>query len=207
MTASDRSFNRRSLLLGSTAVFGGTLVAANAVRAVGAQDAEDSADSIPERTPGEMQKLVETYGFLWSATSPSTHLGDVFEVTVTNRGSAMIKALPYVTIMDHTQHSSFPVIEEALELAPGESRASTATNDYGVANHFSTNMLVDTGDTAMLGIEAVIRDSTGAQTTSFNECAFWIRTAEEFKTMIESKKEGKMDGGHHGGHQPESDSA
>lgn len=203
MAGSFRSFDRRAALFGGVTALGAAMLPTRALHAALAQDANDSSNAQPEPAGERKRELLKSYGFVWSATSPSIHEGDVFELTVTNRGSALIKLLPFVTIMDHTKHLTFPVIDEAVELAPGVVRTFSATNDYGVANHFSTSMFVDTGDVSLLGIVATIHDVSGAETTSFNERAFWIKSRADIEAIAESKKDAEMEGGHHGGHRPQ----
>ena len=100
--------------------------------------------------------------------------------------------------MDHQAHHNETAIEEQLELAPGDSRTFEAINAYGQANHFSTRMIAGTDETADLGVEAIIVDETGVQTTSFNERAFWIKSAEEIQAAREARRDQEEKGAHSG---------
>lgn len=198
MTASYRSIDRRTVLIGGIAAFG----SATMIRSVAAQDDADTAESAPKRSRAELRELFAQYGYRWSATSPATHQGDTFTLALSNRGDSALKLLPRVTIMDHQSHYTFPVIEEELELGAGQTRELVAGNDYGVANHFSTNMMVSTGDVSLLGATITIRDAAGEETASFNERAFWIKSRDELDEMTESQEEAEESGAGHHDHVP-----
>lgn len=202
MSLHHRSINRRTALLGGFAATGAAALPLRYFRPARAQADDGTPESAADMSRSEMREAVEAYGFVWSATSPSTHEGDTFTLTLTNRGTTAIKAMPNVMIMDHTKHYNLPVIGEDIELAAGESREFSATNDYGVANHFSTNLVADTGDSAQLGVTATMRNAAGAETASFNELAFWIKSLDDIKAISESKKESEKE---HGGHMDHGD--
>jgi hypothetical protein len=94
----------------------------------------------------------------WTATSPAIHLGDQYELTVTNTSQEDQKAQVRTMIMDHRAHKNTTVVSEPLELAPGEERELTAANDYGDANHFQTTLGSDTKD---LGLVVKVIDPEG----------------------------------------------
>lgn len=208
MSVHRHSINRRTALLGGVAATGAAALPLRFFRPARAQADDDPPENASMLTGEQKREMLETYGFVWSATSPSTHKGDSFTLTVTNRGTSVVKAMPHVMIMDHTKHYNLPVIEEEIELAAGETREFSASNDYGVANHFSTNMFADTGDVATLGVEAVMKDASGAETASFNERAFWIKSPDDLEAIRESKKDDEAQGeGHkqHGDTMPDDD--
>lgn len=198
MIVSHRSIDRRTVLLGGLAA----ISTAASFRSVAAQDDADTTESAPKRSQAELRELFAQYGYLWSATSPATHQGDTFTLALTNRGDSALKLLPRVTIMDHMNHYNLPVIEEELELGAGQTRELMASNDYGVANHFSTNMLVSTGDASLLGATVTIRDAAGEETASFNERALWIKSRDDLEEMTESKEETEESGASHHDHVP-----
>jgi hypothetical protein len=200
MAVPQRSIDRRTILFGGVAAIGVATLPTRLIHATVAQNDDDPTGSGPKRSPAELRETFAQYGFRWSATSPATHQGDEFALTLSNRGDAALKILPRVTIMDHASHYSFLVIEEEFELAAGATRELTVKNDYGVANHFSTNMFVDTGESTLLGVSVTIRDAAGAETASYNERAFWIKSQADIQAMSESSKEGGT--GHHD-HMPE----
>lgn len=111
----------------------------------------------------------------WSATSPATHRGDRYTLVVKNTGEEDQRAMIHATIMDHRNHDDTTVVDEPLELAPGEERELTAVNDYGTANHFKTTIASETQD---LGLTVTVTDSAGEETARFNQEAFLVREKE-----------------------------
>ncbi|MBA4117062.1 MAG: hypothetical protein H0X71_11695, partial [Rubrobacter sp.] len=84
--------------------------------------------------------------FQWKATSPSTHEGDRYDLTVTNTSDEAQEARVRTFIMDHSNHTNMDVVDEQVEIEPGEEREFTALNDYGAANHFNTMVGSETRD-------------------------------------------------------------
>lgn len=186
-----QKLDRRTLLAGSVA-------AAALIRfgtdAVMAQDPRSDSDQ--ERIARRAR--FEELGYLWRATSPSIHLGDTFTAVITNRGQSEVTIWPSIIIMDHAKHHNESVVDEEVTLPAGGEQIFTGVNDYGVANHFSTRMLASTGDPATLGIDISIVDSTGVQTTQFNERAFMVQSWEDVAEMqAELESDMSDDGAHH----------
>src|SRR5918994_985360 len=57
--------------------------------------------------------------FQWKATSPSTHEGDRYDLTVTNTSDEVQEARVRTVIMDHRNHTNTDVIDEQVEIEPG----------------------------------------------------------------------------------------
>lgn len=110
--------------------------------------------------------------YSWKATSPAIHEGDRYSLLVTNTSEVDQKARVRTVIMDHRNHTNTDVVDEQVELAPGEEREFTAVNDYGDANHFNTILASETQDLA-LAVE--VSDSGGRETARFNEGAFLVK--------------------------------
>ncbi|MDQ3927205.1 MAG: hypothetical protein M3272_09530, partial [Actinomycetota bacterium] len=68
-------------------------------------------------------------------------------------------------------HTNTNVINEDLELTPGEQCELTAVNDYGTANHFNTIIGSETED---LDLAVTIADPAGTETARYNDRAFMI---------------------------------
>src|SRR5205823_6057810 len=105
-------------------------------------------------------------------------------IVITN-GAAAQTVLVRAVIMDHSTHTNTVKFAERLDLAPGEQRTLTASNDYGTANHFSTRVLSQNQD---LRFVVTLTDGHGEEVARFNQEAFWVRGAGE-------KKAHKHDGG------------
>jgi hypothetical protein len=112
----------------------------------------------------------------WTATSPAIHLGDQYELVLTNTSQEDQKAQIRTMIMDHRAHKNTTVVSEPLELAPGEERKLTAANDYGDANHFQTAIGSQTKD---LGLVVRVTDPEGNEKARFNQEAFLIRKGKQ----------------------------
>jgi hypothetical protein len=112
----------------------------------------------------------------WTATSPAIHLGDQYELTVTNTSQEDQNTQVRAMIMDHRAHKNTTVVSEPLELAPGEERELTAANDYGDANHFQTTLGSDTKD---LGLVVKVFDPEGNEKARFNQEAFLIQDGKQ----------------------------
>src|SRR5919106_6173762 len=113
--------------------------------------------------------------FRWKATSPAIHEGDRYTLVMKNTTEEEQEARVRTVIMDHGNHTNTDVIDEQVELAPGEEREFTAVNDYGDANHFNTIIGSETRD---LDLAASVTDSAGEETTRFNDKAFLIQEGQ-----------------------------
>jgi hypothetical protein len=108
----------------------------------------------------------------WKATSPAIQKGDQYNLTMTNTGEEAQKAQVSTIIMDHSNHTNTNVVDELVELEPGEERELTAVNDYGTANHFNTLIGSETRD---LDLAVTITDAAGAETARYNDAAFMVQ--------------------------------
>ena len=114
----------------------------------------------------------------WKATSPAIHKGDQYTLVMKNTGEETQETRIRTVIMDHRNHTNTDVVDEKVELAPGEEREFTAANDYGTANHFKTDIGSETQD---LGLAVKVTDSAGKETARFNEGAFLIQQGTKAK--------------------------
>jgi hypothetical protein len=190
--------SRRSVL------FGGASAAAVGVLVWNGMSGALAQEATPEADKQTLREKLEAYGYLWSATSPATHLGDVYTLTATNAGAAPVKLWVFTIVMDHRKHHNEVAIQEEVELAVGESREFTATNEYGTANHFSTRIATDAADATALSLEVTVVDANGQQTATFNQLAFMIDSREELQQLREERRAARRDrlAKHrsHGGH-------
>ncbi|MDQ3912561.1 MAG: hypothetical protein M3305_12490 [Actinomycetota bacterium] len=108
----------------------------------------------------------------WKATSPAIHKGDQYSLVMTNTGDKDQKARVRSIIMDHSNHTNTNVVDEQVNLAPGEEREFTAVNDYGSANHFNTLIGSEKKD---LDLSVKVADSSGNETAQFNQKAFLVK--------------------------------
>lgn len=108
----------------------------------------------------------------WKATSPAIHEGDQYTLVATNTGDEAQKARVRTVIMDHRNHVNTDVVDERVELAPGEEREFAAANDYGEANHFNTIIFSENQD---LALAVQVTDSEGVETARFNDAAFMVQ--------------------------------
>jgi hypothetical protein len=131
--------------------------------------------------------------FQWKATSPSTHEGDRYDLTVTNTGDEVQEARVRTFIMDHRNHTNTDVVDEQVEIEPGEEREFTALNDYGEANHFNTFVGSETRD---LELAVAVTDAEGAETARFTGAAFTVQE----KGSAGAKGKGKGKGAKAEGH-------
>ncbi len=109
--------------------------------------------------------------FRWKATSPSTHEGDRYTLLVTNTSEEVQEAQVRTVIMDHPETNT-TMVEERIELEPGEEREFTADNDYGTAEHFNTVIGSETQD---LELAVSIVDAAGTETARFKQAAFQVQ--------------------------------
>ncbi len=112
----------------------------------------------------------------WKATSPAIHEGDRYTLVMKNTTEEDQEARVRTVIMDHRNHTNTDVIDEQVELAPGEEREFTAANDYGNANHFNTIIGSETQD---LDLAVSVTDSAGEETARFNDKAFLIQEGQK----------------------------
>jgi hypothetical protein len=127
----------------------------------------------------------------WKATSPSTHEGDRYHLTMTNTGNEAQEARVRTFIMDHSNHTNTDVVDEQVELEPGEQREFTALNDYGTANHFNTFVGSETRD---FELAVSVTDAEGAETARFTDAAFMVQ--EKGSAGAKGKGKGKATDGH-----------
>ena len=146
--------------------------------------ADDPKDGGANRKVGGMP-------FQWKATSPSTHEGDRYTLTVTNTGDEAQEARVRSFIMDHRNHTNTDVVDEEVEIEPGEEREFTALNDYGEANHFNTFVGSETRD---LELTVAVTDAEGAETARFTDAAFMVQ--EKGSAGAKGKGKGKSADGH-----------
>lgn len=129
---------------------------------------------------------LDDFTHIWRATSPATRAGDTYTLTVTNVSNVEQLLLVMTTLMDHREHYNAPVLIEDLALAAGESTTLQATNTYGVANHFQTTVLADTGLVTNVELLVVVEDSGAVETARFTQNAFMILSIEELRSSAAS---------------------
>jgi hypothetical protein len=127
----------------------------------------------------------------WKATSPSTHEGDRYYLAMTNTGEEAQEVRVRTFIMDHSNHTNTDVVDEQVELEPGEERELTALNDYGEANHFNTFVGSENRD---LELAVAVTDAEGAETARFTDAAFMVQ--EKGSVGANGKGKGKGAVGH-----------
>jgi hypothetical protein len=147
-------------------------------------DKEISADK------GKAQTKMTGWSHRWKATSPAIHLGDTYDLLVSNKSDVDQKAQIRTVIMDHANKTNTPAIDEKLELEPGEERKLTTTNEYGSANHFNTIVGSETVD---LGLSVAVTDDEGTEIARYNDGAFLI---QEGKGKVEANKHNSKDDHH-----------
>ena len=188
------NIDRRSLIVG--ALSSAAILSVFPTR-IFAQEGGTESGAEPNSDKLQRRERFEELGFMWQATSPSTHEGDTLTAVFTNKGSSALTIWPSIIIMDHMNHHNESVVDEEFELPAGQSRTFSAVNDYGIANHFSTRMLAATGDPAVLGIEISIVDASGSQTAQFNERALWVKSFDEVKAIREEQMPAESEAGGH----------
>src|SRR5919107_6358316 len=125
--------------------------------------------------------------FRWKETWPAIHEGDRYSLVMKNTTEEEQEARVRTVIMDHGNHTNTDVLDEQVELAPGEEREFTASNDYGDANHFNTIIGSETQD---LDLAVSVTDSAGEETARFTDKAFLIQEGQKgngAKAKAESK--------------------
>ena len=115
--------SRRSIVFGGASAVAvgvlarGGLTGALAQETTGTPEAEGTAEATK---PGQaLRDKLAQYGFLWSATSPATHLGDVYTLTLENTSAGPVKLWVATIMMDHRQHQNDILVQEEFELAAG----------------------------------------------------------------------------------------
>ncbi len=133
--------------------------------------------------------------FQWKATSPSTNEGDRYDLTVTNTSDEVQEARVRAFIMDHSNHTNTDVVDEQVEIQPGEEREFTALNDYGAANHFNTFVGSENRD---LDLAVSLTDAKGEETARFTDAAFTVqeKAAAGAKGKAKGKGKGEKAEGH-----------
>ena len=139
--------------------------------------------------PGGGNKMTG-WSVRWKATSPAIHEGDQYTLLMTNTSEETQEARIRTVIMDHSNHTNTDVVDEQVELAPGEEREFTGVNDYGDANHFNTIIGSETQD---LGLAVSVAEVEGTETARFNEKAFLV---QEGKAKNGAKGKGAKTEGH-----------
>jgi hypothetical protein len=186
--------SRRSVLFGGGAALAAGVLARSGLGGVLAQDATPTAVNGTPKADGKTLKAkLEQYGYLWSAASPATHKGDVFTLKLTNPGTNAVKIWAFVILVDRRQAHREVAIKEEFELAGGASRELTATNQYGTANLFSTQIVTDAADTSKLTITVTMDDANGQQTASFDERGFWIESFAELKQLRQDRRAARQE--------------
>lgn len=186
--------SRRSVLFGGGAALAAGMLARAGMNGVNAQEATPTTvDGTPQADEKTLKAKLEEYGYLWSAASPATHQGDVYTLTLTNPGTAPVKLWVFTILVDRRQAHREVAIKEEFALAGGESRELTATNGYGTANLFSTQIVTDAADTTALTVAVTIVDANGQETASFNERAFRIETFDEVKQSLKDRRAAKKE--------------
>lgn len=185
--------SRRTVMIGSASAFAIGMIAKTGLTEALAQESTDTGTPSAGHEGHDLdlqtvRARLEEFGYLWSATSPATHVGDTFQLTATNPGSTPVKLLTLTIVMDHRAHVNKLVINEEVELAAGESHQFTATNDYGTANHFSTRIISTAADPSTLTLDVTVTDANGTESASFNERAFMVDSREDLQQAREARR-------------------
>lgn len=190
--------SRRALM--ATGATGGLSLALFAVgRGLPALAQETAPDATPAAIDGEavlreIGERMDDFTHVWRATSPATHEGDTYRLTVVNASAVEQPLYLLTTIMDHQAHVTTPVVAEELTMGAGESRELTATNAYGDANHFQTTLLADTGLVAEIELLVVVEDAAAVETARFTEGAFLVSSIDELRADREARRADAGDG-------------
>jgi len=188
-----RLHTRRSLMAA-----GGLSLALLAVARTGPAFAQD--DATPDdagatdmagmdQAKAALKERLNDFTHIWRATSPATRSGDTYTLTITNISSVEQPLLVLTTLMDHRQHYNASVLVEDMTLAPGESAELRATNDYGVANHFQTTVLANTGLVTDIELLVVVEDVAAVETARFTQSAFMVLTVAELRETADVSAE------------------
>ncbi|MGH2535429.1 MAG: hypothetical protein ACRDJW_24475 [Thermomicrobiales bacterium] len=147
---------------------------------------EAGSDATPA-DPQALREKLQEFDFLWRATSPATHRGDEYALTLTNTTSTPQEVWVRAVVMDHRAHTNTVVIDEITTIAPGASQDLAAANDYGTANHFNTTLATktDMGITLIVTVTA----ADGVQTATFNERAFMVDSRADLEAQAEARRE------------------
>ena len=175
-----------------------TVVGLGAVLAVPSLAADPpSAGDDEEASAGKgkdkAQNKMAGWSHRWKATSPAIHLGDQYDLLVSNNSDEDQRAQIRTVIMDHANKTNTPVIDENLELGPGEERRLTADNEYGTANHFNT---IIGSETEELGLLVTVTDDEETEIARYNERAFLIQEGGKGKGKAKADHHNSMDDNH-----------
>jgi hypothetical protein len=186
--------SRRSVLFGGGAALAAGVLARAGMNGALAQEATPTTtDGTPEVEAKTLREKLQEYGYLWSAASPATHQGDVYTLTSTNPGTTPVKLWVFTILVDRRHAHREVVVKEEFELAAGESRVLTATNGYGSANLFSTQIVTDAAATAALHVTVTLTDASGQETASFNEQAFLIESFADLKQLRQDRRQARRE--------------
>lgn len=185
-----RLHSRRTLMATGGLSLG--LLAAGRVGMTLAQDeatpiAIDMADM--EEAKVLLKDRLDEFTHIWRATSPATRSGDTYTLTMRNVSGAEQALLVITTLMDHREHYNPQLLVEDISLAAGETRELRATNTYGVANHFHTTVLANTGLVTDIQLLVVVEDSAAVETARFTQNAFMIDNIDELRSTAEGSAE------------------
>ncbi len=147
------------------------LAAVPSLAAAPTTPAGDDEMAMDKEKSAKTQNKMAGWSHRWKATSPAIHLGDQYHLLMSNKSDEDQRAQIRTVIMDHRNKVNTPVIQEKLELEPGEERKLTTTNEYGTANHFNTFIGSETED---LGLSVAVTDDEGTEIARYNERAFLI---------------------------------
>jgi len=126
-----------------------------------------------------LKERLDDFTHIWRATSPATRSGDTYTLTVANVSGVEQELLVLTTLMDHREHYNAAVLAEDITLAAGESTVLAATNAYGVANHFQTTVLANTGLVTDVELLVVVEDAAAVETARFTQNAFMVLVIDD----------------------------
>lgn len=128
-----------------------------------------------------LKERLDDFTHIWRATSPATRSGDTYTLTVANVAGVDQELLVLTTLMDHREHYNAAVLVEDITLAAGESTVLEATNAYGVANHFQTTVLANTGLVTDVELLVVVEDAAAVETARFTQNAFMVLNIDDVR--------------------------
>ena len=140
-----------------------------------------------------LKERLDEFTHIWRATSPATRSGDTYTLTVANVSGVDQQLLVLTTIMGHREHYHAAVVVEDLTLAAGESSVLEASNDYGVANHFQTTVLANTGLVTDIELLVVVEDSAAVETARFTQNAFMVLSVDDLRQSAAESAEERRD--------------
>jgi len=153
-------------------------------------DLTDMGDmSAMDEARAALRERLDDFTHIWRATSPATRSGDTYTLTVTNVSAVDQQLLVVTTLMDHREQYHAAVLIEDLTLAVGESTVLEAANDYGVANHFQTTVLANTGVVTDVELLVRVEDGAAVETARFTHNAFMIQSVDDLRASAEASAE------------------